>query len=313
MPAERTIRLGTRGSALARQQTEYVAGLLRAAHPSLKIEIQVITTQGDRVLDKPLAQVAGASGGKGVFTAELETALRSGAVDYAVHSLKDLPTEPSDGLVIGAIPERADPTDVLISRDGFTLATLPKGAKVGTSSGRRAAQLLHQRPDLTLLDLRGNIDTRIRKAHDPNGDYDAIVLAYAGLSRLGMADVISQRLSLAEMLPAPGQGALAVQCRDEAASLDLVALIQHAPSATAVTAERAFLSGVGGGCALPIAAHAEIDGEKLLLRGRVNSPDGVHQIDVNIVGGVDQAEVTGYQLADQALARGAAALLESLG
>jgi hydroxymethylbilane synthase len=201
---------------------------------------------------------------------------------------------------------------VLVSREGFTLATLPKGAKIGTSSGRRSAQLLRQRPDLILLDLRGNIDTRVRKAHDPNGEYDAIVLAYAGLERLGLADAISQRLSLTEMLPAPGQGALAVQCRDEAESLDLVALIQHAPSASAVHAERAFLAGLGGGCALPIAAYAEVDGEKLVLRGRINSPDGAQQIDVNLVGGIDQPELAGYQLADQALARGASTLLESL-
>ena len=306
---ERSIRLGTRGSALARWQTDHIAGLLQAAHPELRFEIEVITTQGDRVLDKPLPLV----GGKGVFTAELETALRSGQIDFAVHSLKDLPTEPPDSLVLGAIPMRADPADVLVSRAGFTLATLPQGAAVGTSSRRRVAQLLHLRPDLRLLDIRGNIDTRIRKALDRAGDYDAILLAYAGLERLGKLDTVTERLSFDEMLPAPGQGALAVQCRNESDSLDLLAPLQHAPSAAAVAAERAFLAGLGGGCSLPIAAYAEIDGNRLRLRGRVNSPDGVQQIDVSAEGSIGKAQDIGYQLAQQALAEGAASLLESLG
>ncbi|HVU13868.1 MAG TPA: hydroxymethylbilane synthase [Phototrophicaceae bacterium] len=305
MSLEKTVRLGTRGSALARWQTDHVAALLKAAHPDVHVEVEVITTQGDRVIDKPLAQV----GGKGVFTAELEAALRSGAIDFAVHSLKDLPTDSPDGLTIGAIPERANPSDVLVSRDGFTLVTLPQSARVGTSSRRRAAQLLHLRPDLQILDIRGNVDTRIRKALD--GGYEAILLAFAGLERLGRLEAISQQLSLDDMLPAPGQGALAVQCRDEAASLDLLAPIRHAATTSAVTAERAFLAGLGGGCSLPIAAYAEVDGATLYLRGRVNSPDGKQQIDVKLTGQVDQAETLGYGLADQALAQGAAALLES--
>ncbi len=306
MSAEKTVRIGTRGSALARWQTDHVAALLQTAHPDLRVEVEIITTQGDRVIDKPLAQV----GGKGVFTAELEAALRSGAIDFAVHSLKDLPTESPDGLPIGAIPTRANPADVLVSRDGLTLATLPQGARVGTSSRRRAAQLLHLRPDLQILDIRGNVDTRIRKALD--GGYDAILLAFAGLERLGRLEAISQQLSLDDMLPAPGQGALAVQCRDETASLDLLAPIRHAVTTSAVTAERAFLAGLGGGCSLPIAAYAEVDDATLHLRGRVNSPDGKQQIDVMLTGQVDQAETLGYALADQALAQGAAALLESL-
>ncbi len=306
MSLEKTVRLGTRGSALARWQTDHVAALLKAAHPDVHVGVEVITTQGDRVIDKPLAQV----GGKGVFTAELEAALRSGAIDFAVHSLKDLPTDSPDGLTIGAIPERANPSDVLVSRDGFTLVTLPQSACVGTSSRRRAAQLLHLRPDLQILDIRGNVDTRIRKALDSG--YEAILLAFAGLERLGRLEAISQQLSLDDMLPAPGQGALAVQCRDEAASLDLLAPIRHAATTSAVTAERAFLAGLGGGCSLPIAAYAEVDGATLYLRGRVNSPDGKQQIDVKLTGQVDQAETLGYGLADQALAQGAAALLESL-
>jgi hydroxymethylbilane synthase len=305
---ERIIRLGTRGSALARWQTDHVVALLQAAHSGLRVETEVITTQGDRILDKPLPLV----GGKGVFTAELEAALRSGQIDYAVHSLKDLPTEPPDGLIIGAIPLRADPADVLVSRESFSLKNLPMGASVGTSSRRRAAQLLHLRPDLHLLDIRGNVDTRIRKALDGTGDYDAILLAYAGLERLGKLDVITQRLSFDNMLPAPGQGALAIQCRDEAESLDLLAPIQHAETAVCVNAERAFLAGLGGGCSLPIAAYAEIADGGLLLRGRVNSPDGKQQIDVKAEGSISQAQAIGALLAQKALTEGAAALLESL-
>ncbi|MCC6805655.1 MAG: hydroxymethylbilane synthase [Anaerolineae bacterium] len=309
MPDSRTIRIGTRGSALARWQTEHVAALLRAAHPALEIAVEILTTQGDRMLDQPLAQL----GGKGAFTAELEAALRGGAIDFAVHSLKDLPTDLPDGLIIGAIPERANPSDVLVSRDSFTLATLPRGATIGSGSIRRAAQLLHLLPHLNIVDIRGNVDTRIRKAHDPESEFDAIVLAYAGLERLGRLDVISQRLSLDEMMPAPGQGALAVQCRDEAAARALLAPIQHAPSAAAVTAERAFLTGLRSGCTLPVAAYAEVVGDRVLLRGRVNSADGAQQIDVSLSSGVDDAEPLGYRLADEALARGAAALLESPG
>ncbi|MEO8395141.1 MAG: hydroxymethylbilane synthase [Chloroflexota bacterium] len=309
MPSERTVRLGTRGSALARWQTDHVAGLLQAAHPGLRVEIEVITTQGDRVLDKPLPLM----GGKGVFTAELEAALRGGQIDYAVHSLKDLPTEPPDGLTIGAIPLRANAADVLISRASFSLRNLPMGASVGTSSRRRAAQLLHLRPDLHLLDIRGNVDTRVRKALDEAGEYDAILLAYAGLERLGKLDAVSERLSFNDMLPAPGQGALAIQCRNEAESLDLLAALQHEATAACVNAERAFLAGLGGGCSLPIAAYAEINDDRLRLRGRINSPDGKGQIDVKAEGSISAALKIGYQLAQEALADGAAALLESLG
>ena len=300
------VRLGTRGSALARWQADHVATLLRAAHPDLPIETRIITTRGDRVLDKPLPQI----GGKGIFTAELESALRSGEIDFAVHSLKDLPTDSPDGLTIGAIPPRADPADVLISREKLTLATLPQNAIVGTSSRRRAAQFLHRRPDLTIRDLRGNVDTRIRKALD--GDYDAIVLAFAGMERLERLDAISERLSFEVMLPAPGQGALAIQCRDEARPLTLLSPIRDAATTACVEAERAFLAGLGGGCSLPIAAYAYIDGETLRLRGRVDAPDGKQEIDVSGSGSIEQAERLGYQLGDQALAKGAAALLKSL-
>lgn len=303
-----TVRIGTRGSALARWQTNYIADLLRAAWPNLHIEIQVISTKGDRVLDTPLPLV----GGKGLFTAELEAALRGGEINLAVHSLKDLPTEQPTGLTVGAIPARANPADVLVSREGYTLDTLPEGATVGTSSRRRAAQLLHYHPDLEIADIRGNVDTRVRKALDPAGPYDAIILAHAGLARLERLDVVSQVLPLALMLPAPGQGALGVQCCDDAESLALLAPVHHAETAAVVTAERAFLAALGGGCAVPIAAYAQIEGRQLYLQGRVTALDGTLQVEVDVKDDVVAAAQIGFDLAQSALTQGAAAILEAV-
>jgi hydroxymethylbilane synthase len=306
----RTIRLGTRGSALARWQTGHVRDLLLRRQPGLRAEIVVLTTSGDRTLDVPLAQM----GGKGAFTAELEQALRDGTIDLAVHSLKDLPTAASDGLVIGAIIARADPADVLITRAGHTLATLPERARVGTSSRRRAAQLLRRRPDLIMVDIRGNVDTRVRKALDPSGPYDGVVLARAGIERLGLTLEHAEVLDFAVMLPAPGQGALAVQCRADAAMRALLAPIQHEPTAVAVTAERAFLAGLGGGCATPVAALGLVEGDRLDLRGRVTRPDGRDQLDAT--GQADatlaEAQALGERLAADVLRRGAAWLTEAL-
>ena len=299
------VRLGTRGSALARWQTDHVASLLRSAWPNLVCHVEIIQTQGDRVLDTPLPLI----GGKGVFTAELEAALRSGAIDLAVHSLKDLPTETPAGLALGAVPERAQVADVLVSRAGYTLDVLPDGGTVGTSSRRRAAQLLARRSDLHIVDLRGNVDTRIRKALADDGPYDAIVLAHAGLARLGHSDVISQVLPLDVMLPAPAQGALGIQCRDEAVSLDLLAPLNHAATRQAVEAERAFLVGLGGGCSVPIAAFATLDGDRVFLRGRVSAVDGSRQIDVSGTIGIGDAARLGHDLARQALTEGAGELL----
>jgi hydroxymethylbilane synthase len=308
--ARRTIRLGTRGSALARWQTEHVRGLLLQAHAHIAAEVVVLTTAGDRALDVPLP----AMGGKGAFTFELEQALREGTIDLAVHSLKDLPTAFSDGLVIGAIIERADPGDVLITRSGATLATLPQHASLGTSSRRRAAQLLRQRPDLSILDIRGNVDTRLRKTLDPGGPYDGLVLARAGIERLGIAPEHAERLSADVMLPAPGQGALAVQCRDDAAILGLVAALNHVPTELAVTAERAYLAALGGGCATPVSALGAVEGDQLSLRGRVTRPDGSDQIDVI---GTDQAtpeaaRALGERLAANVLRQGFGWLADAL-
>ncbi len=248
------LRLGTRGSALARWQTGHVAEMLKAAWPKLQVAVEILHTKGDRILDTPLPLI----GGKGLFTAELEAALHDRRIDLAVHSLKDLPTEMPAGLALGAIPPRADAADVLVSRAGHTLDALPAGATVGTSSRRRAAQLLHRYPQLQVADIRGNVDTRIRKALDPEGPYDAILLAYAGVTRLGHGDLIAQTLPLAWMVPAPGQGALAIQCRDETSIRDLLAAVDDAAARASVTAERAFLHGLGGGCSVPIAAHARL-------------------------------------------------------
>ena len=264
------LTFATRPSALARWQTQWVARALESAHPGLTCHEEIITTRGDKVLDKPLPEI----GGKGLFTQELEAALLSGRVDAAVHSLKDLPTEMPAGLTVGAVPPRAEVRDALVSARGYTLETLPQGAVVGTSSLRRAAQLLAARPDLQIRPLRGNVDTRVRKALE--GQYDAVVLAGAGLVRLGLTEHISQWLPLEVMLPAPGQGALAVQCRaDDEATLALLAALDDFATRAAVEAERAFLSALGGGCAVPVAAYAELfpDG-KMRLCGFVGSPTG---------------------------------------
>lgn len=307
--------MGTRGSALARWQTDYVAARLREAWRGIEVEIVVLHTQGDRILDKPLPLI----GGKGLFTAELEEALHAGAIDLAVHSLKDLPVELAPGLAIGAIPQRAPVHDVLVSRSGGPLAALPPGATVGTSSRRRGAQLRHRFPHLQLADIRGNVDTRVRKALDPAGPYDAIVLAQAGLERLEHGGAISEVLPFDVMLPAPGQGALAVQCRDDQLLRTLLAPLDHLPTREAVTAERAFLAGLGGGCAVPIAALAVREGDTLRLRGRVTAPDGSREIAVDVRGAqsgahelVQAAHDLGRQAAAQALAEGAGTLLAGI-
>ncbi len=304
------LRFGTRGSDLALWQTRFVMELLQATVPNLNTEYQIIKTRGDQVLDTPLPLM----GGKGVFTAELEAALYDKRIDCAVHSLKDLPTEQPKGLVIGAITVRANAADVLVSREGYSLASLPKGARVGTSSYRRAAQLLHIRPDLQMVDIRGNVDTRLRKALDVDSEYDAIVVAYAGMERLGHIGAVSQVLEFEHMLPAPGQGAIAVQTRDDAELLEKLASIQHSETALAVTAERAFLAGLGGGCSVPVAAYGEWKGSQLHLRGRVSAVDGSQQIDASVIVASVNAQTayeTGLALAEEALAKGAQALMES--
>jgi len=292
----------TRPSALARWQTQWVMNALKNIHGDLDCEEKIITTQGDRVLDKPLPEI----GGKGLFTQELESELLLGTVHCAVHSLKDLPVENPPGLTVGCIPVRAEARDALISKNGYTLATLPEGASVGTSSLRRAAQVLALRPDVQIESLRGNVDTRLRKAMD--GQYDAIILAGAGLTRLGLEDHVTEWLPLDVMLPAPGQGALAVQCRaEDQTTLDLLAALEDDPTRRAVTAERAFLSGLGGGCSVPVAAYARIMSDELLLTGLVISEDGKKI--VKVTGQGTEPFQLGNDLAQGAITQGANEIL----
>jgi hydroxymethylbilane synthase len=302
------IQFGTRGSALALWQTNYVMAALTAANPSVTAAYEIYSTKGDRVIDVPLPQV----GGKGLFTAELEAALHASAIDCAVHSLKDLPTEQPAGLALGAIMPRADARDVLISRSGKTLLELPQGAVIGTSSHRRGAQLKAIRPDIQLADIRGNVDTRIKKAMDPAGAYDAIMLASAGLDRLGFTDVITERLPVDAMLPAPGQGAVAVQMRSEWDGIAHFNALHCTSTALCVTAERAFLAGLGGGCSVPVAAYATVTAGVVEVTGRVCALDASTMITVTTQGtcdSLDAAAALGAALAEMAIEQGAATLL----
>ncbi|HLY25713.1 MAG TPA: hydroxymethylbilane synthase [Aggregatilineales bacterium] len=313
--SDRALVIGTRQSKLAVWQAQYIAAALRKLYADLDVSLKFFETHGDRTLDKPLPEI----GGKGVFTAELESALLSREIDIAVHSLKDLPTDMDSRFAIAAIPERALPFDVLISRDRQSLAALPRGATVGTSSLRRVAQIKAFRPDLQTQSLRGNVPTRIARAQVADGPYDAIVVAAAGLDRLDMEDAITEILAPEVMLPAPAQGALAVQClSDDAELLKALAPLDHTQTRLAVTAERSFLNALDSGCRLPVAALAWLDGQSLSLTGRVASLDGSQVITewkmTPLSGdqGYQAAIRLGADLAQMALAEGAAALLDAV-
>lgn len=286
----------TRPSALARWQTQWVMKTLQQAWPGLDCEEKIITTQGDRVLDRPLPEI----GGKGLFTQELEAELTSGRAHAAVHSLKDLPIDDLPGLVTAAIPARADARDALISAGGQNLANLPQGARVGTSSLRRAGQILARRPDLQIEPLRGNVDTRLRKVRESL--YDAILLAGAGLIRLGLASEITEWLPLEVMLPAPGQGALAVQCRaEDTETLQCLSILDDDGTRRVTAAERSFLQGLGGGCSLPVAAYGRIELDQIELQGLAISPDGKKL--VRVIGFGREPAALGAELAELALAQ----------
>jgi hydroxymethylbilane synthase len=307
-PRRTTITIGTRASRLARWQAQRVAALLESANPDVVCRTVEFTTAGDRTLDRPIPEV----GGKGVFTAELEQALREHRIDVAVHSLKDLPVGDSPDLVLGAVCDREDPRDVLVSANATTLAELPQGATVGTSSTRRTAQLLAARPDLRMAPIRGNVDTRVEKAKA--GEYDAIVLAAAGLKRLGLESAIRQHLPLGVMLPAPGQGALAVQCReDDATILSLVEKVDDPACRGATHTERAFLEALGGGCSAPIGGHATCAGggpdAHLSFQGVIAAADGSRMIRCMADGTLKEAAMLGRQAAKIALGDGAEELL----
>lgn len=302
-----TLRIATRKSQLALWQAEYVAAELKARHPDLQIELVKMTTQGDKILDTPLAKV----GGKGLFVKELETGMLNGDADIAVHSMKDVPVELPEGLHLAVICPREDPRDAFVSNHYANFDSLPHGAKVGTSSLRRQCQLREKRPDLTILDLRGNVNTRLAKLDA--GEYDAIILATAGLKRLGMAARITEHLATELSLPAIGQGAVGIECRvDDAWVNDLITPLHDIKSATRVQAERAMNARLQGGCQVPIAGYAEIEHGILLLRGLVGEPDGSRIIRGEIAGPPDNAEELGLVLAEDLLSRGADRILESL-
>jgi hydroxymethylbilane synthase len=298
------LRIGTRGSRLALWQAHYVADRLRPLAERRGVELVEIETAGDQVRDRPLSQI----GGDGVFTKEIQRALLAGGVDVAVHSLKDLPTTPVEGLVLAAVPPRGPVSDVLISRRYPNFDSMPSGAKVATSSLRRRAQVLHRRPDLQLVDVRGNIETRLGKL--VNQDLAALILAQAGLDRLGLSNHISEFLYPGWMLPAVGQGALGLECRsDDPVTLALVTALDHRVAHLAVRAERELLRGLGGGCLVPIGAATEVMGDALTLQGAVFHPHGQVRVDGWVSGPLTAAEDLGKQLAQILLDKGAGDLL----
>jgi hydroxymethylbilane synthase len=311
MPSHPVI-IGTRGSALALAQTRWVAARLQALHPGLTVDLRIIHTRGDRIRDVALSRV----GGKGLFTKELEGALLAGEIDLAVHSLKDLPTELPPGLTLAAVPERADPHDVLVlpaasagtpGSPASALSNLPAGARVGSSSLRRQAQLRRARPDLQWLDLRGNLDTRLRKLDA--GECEALVLAAAGLIRLGWSERIAELLPFEICLPAAGQGALGLECRsDDAALQELLRPLNHPDTWACVAAERAFLAALGGGCQVPLGVVGTVAGSQLHLQGLVARLDG-QWVRNEVVGEKERAEEWGTRLAARLLQEGAAAIL----
>jgi hydroxymethylbilane synthase len=303
----RKLTLATRGSKLALAQSEMVAAALQAAHPSLEVTLQIIQTKGDLVLDRALSKI----GDKGLFVKEIEQALLDRTADLAVHSCKDLPSILPEQLTLGAFPQRADPRDVLISRHGLPLQELPAGAQVGTSSLRRACQLRALRPDLRIIDLRGNVDTRLRKAQ--SDEYDAIVLAAAGLERLSLDAAITETFEPSLLLPMVAQGALAIECRaDDDELRALLVALNDPTTARAVATERAFLRRLEGGCQAPIAAHATIEGDRLLLRGLIGLPDGSQVVRGEHAGPADAGERLGVELAERLLDEGGAAILAQI-
>lgn len=303
-----TIVIGTRSSKLALWQADYVEAKLRERYPELHVVQKRMTTKGDRVLDAPLAKI----GGKGLFTKELEQAMLASEIDLAVHSLKDMPTELPEGLMLAAVTERFDPGDAVVSPRYQTLANLPQGAKVGTSSLRRRAQLLAKRPDLEIVSLRGNVNTRLKKLEEEN--FDAIILAVAGLKRLGFHDRITEVLSREICLPAVGQGALAIEARaDDETTLSLIAFLDDAATRVAARAERAFLARVEGGCQVPVGVYAEAADEALEMEAVIASIDGERLYRRKKAGSTLDAEKIGRALAEELLAMGGKEILQELG
>jgi hydroxymethylbilane synthase len=301
------LRIGTRASKLALAQAQWVRERISAEYPDLEVQLVTVRTQGDRVRDRPLSTI----GGKGLFVKEIEEALQRKDIDIAVHSLKDVPAELPDDLFIGAIPEREDPYDVLISKNNASLEELPKGSRIGTSSLRRAAQLLHHRPDLEIVPIRGNVDTRIRKLHSL--DMHAIIVAAAGLKRMGLAGHITHVLPANLMLPAIGQGALGLELRyDDQHTRNMVTLLDHYPTRVVVEAERAFLGELKGGCQLPVAGFGQIANGTLHLDGMVADVGGKNVVRESVRGPTEEAQTLGVALARKLLDAGARGILEDI-
>jgi len=302
-----TIRIATRKSPLAMWQAEHVAAELKRIHPGLQVELLGMTTQGDKILDTPLAKI----GGKGLFIKELEQGLLSGEADIAVHSMKDVPVELPDGLHLAVIMQREDPRDAFVSNLYKDLDGLPEGACVGTSSLRRQSQLAERRPDLRITSLRGNVNTRLRKLDE--GEYDAIILASAGLKRLGFQERITAFIAPEQSLPAIGQGAVGIECRADDAQINaLIAPLHHGETASCVLAERAMNQRLNGGCQVPIAGYAMLESGNLWLRGLVGEPDGSRIIRGEVEGTPEEAESMGIGLAERLLEWGADGILEAL-
>jgi len=302
-----TLRIATRKSPLALWQAEHVKARLQQAHAGLEIELVTMSTQGDKILDTPLAKI----GGKGLFVKELEQGMLEGRADIAAHSIKDVPMDFPAGLFLATILEREEPCDAFVSNKYAALDELPQRAIVGTSSLRRRCQLLSKRPDLQIHDLRGNVNTRLSKLD--NGEYDAIILACAGLVRLEMSDRIRQRLSAEQILPAVGQGAIGLEAREgDNEVLSLISALDDADTRYRITAERAMNHRLHGGCQVPIAGHALLEGNEIHLRGLVGEPNGSRIISGEIHGPKTEAEQLGLQLADELLAKGANEILEKL-
>lgn len=301
------LKIATRQSPLALWQAEYIKSRLEQQHPTLQVELVTFVTQGDKILDTPLAKI----GGKGLFVKELEAALLDGRADLAVHSMKDVPMQLPEGLSLPIIGEREDPFDAFVSNQYAAFDDLPQGAKVGTSSLRRKCQILKARPDLEIIDLRGNVGTRLSKLD--SGLYDAIILASAGLKRLGLSERIRHSLAPSLSLPAVGQGALGLECRShDQRVLDLIAFLGHEQTSYCVRAERAFNAYLEGGCQVPIAAFAQIQEGQLHIEGRVGEPNGAQILVAVQQGDVADAEALGVALAQDLLAQGAGELLKAL-
>lgn len=306
--AKQKIRIATRKSPLALWQAEEVARRLQALHPTLEVELLKMVTQGDRILDSPLSKI----GGKGLFVKELEQGLLEGDADIAVHSMKDVPMVLPQGLHLPVILQREDPRDAFVSNRYKDLSELPENARVGTASLRRESQLRARLPGLEILNLRGNVNTRLAKLDD--GQYDAIILAASGLMRLGMASRIASRIDTQISLPAAGQGAIGIECRQNDPDVEsLIQALNHADSFYQVSAERAMNTRLNGGCQVPIGGYAQIEGQRLHLRGLVGSPDGKLIYRAEAQGSVDQAQALGQAVAEDLLAQGADRILQELG